>query len=138
MFLEQYTKFGVNAGETLDIQKIAERSHSLSVEVKCLNTIAGSHMHIAQLPPASISRGKPLHELSLRQARQKKAALKDNVEHALHGALPSLGLQPMSVTLVDESNSSAHISFSWAGRLLTGPQAMQYEESTVLKVLRKR
>ena len=71
MFLEQYTKFGVNAGETLDIQKIAERSHSLSVEVKRLNTIAGSHMHIAQLPPASISRGKPLHELSLRQAKRQ-------------------------------------------------------------------
>eukprot|EP00731_Ephydatia_muelleri_P015283 Em0008g1003a len=133
MFLEQYTKFGVNAGETLDIQKIAERSHSLSVEVKRLNTIAGSHMHIAQLPPASISRGKPLHELSLRQARRKKAALKDNVEHALQGALQSLGLQPMSVTLVDESNPSAHISFSWAGRRPTGPQAMQYEESTILK-----
>ena len=95
-------------------------------------------MHIAQLPPASISRGKPLHKLSLRQSRRKMAALKENVEHAMQRALQSLGLQPMSVTLVDESNPLAHISFSWAGRLPTGPQAMQYEESTILKVLRKR
>ena len=142
MLLEQYTKFGVNAGETLDIQKIAERSHSLSVEVKRLNTMASSHMHIAQQPPASISRGKPLHELSPRQARRKKAAhaLKENVEHALLGALQSLGLQPVSVTLVDESNPSTHISFSWDEKLPARSQAtcMQYEESTILKVLRKR